>query len=97
LPSDHEDVLPFKPIFAFFWTTFSTFSRNFLWQNQNFANYLRKYYRKPIYRHFSNHRQIIDIKIKLPEIIGDLKELSILISISKFPGKLSKNYRYRKK
>ena len=47
-----------------------------------------------IYRHFSNYRQIIGIEIKLPEIIGDLKELSI--SISKLPGKLSKNYRYQK-
>ena len=33
----------------------------------------------------SNYRQIIDIKIKLPEIIGDLKEFSL--SISKLPGK----------
>ena len=60
-----------------------------IWENY------RKYYRKPIYRHFSNYRQIIDIEIKLPEIIGDLKELSI--SISKLPGKLSKNYCYQKK
>ena len=56
-----------------------------------------KNYQKPIYRHFSNYRQIIDIEIKLPEIIGDLKELSLSISISKFPGKLLKNYCYRKK
>ena len=42
-----------------------------------------------MYWHFSNYWQIIDIEIRLPEIIGYLKELSI--SISKLPGKLSKN------
>ena len=84
-----------------FWTTFGKFQSHFLcgkirilpiiWENY------RKYYRKPIYRHFSNYRQIIDIEIRLPEIIGDLKELSISISISKLPGKLSKNYCYWQK
>ena len=38
--------------------------------------------------------QIIDIGVRLPEIIGDLKELSIFISLSKVPGK--KNHLYRK-
>ena len=37
-----------------------------IWENY------RKYYRKPIYRHFSNYRQIIDIEIRLPEIIGNI-------------------------
>ena len=37
---------------------------------------------------------IIDIDMRLPEIVSNLKELSILLS--KVPGKLSKKYRYQK-
>ena len=37
--------------------------------------------------------KIIDIDMRLLEIIGILKELSILLSSSKVPGILSKNYR----
>ena len=89
----------FDPFLHIFFTTFTTFSRVFLcgkirilpfiWENY------QKYYWNPIYQHFSNYQQIIDIEIRLPDIISDLKEISI--SISKLPGKLSKNYRYRKK
>ena len=46
--------------------------------------------------HFQIIGQIIDIDLILPQIIGDFKELSAKLSISKFEGKLSKNYRYRK-
>ena len=42
LTSDHDDFVPFWPIFAFFWTTFGAFSLVFLWQNQNVAHFLRK-------------------------------------------------------
>ena len=41
--------------------------------------------------------KIIDIDIRHPKFIGDLKELSTKLSISKMMGDLSKNYRYRKK
>ena len=40
--------------------------------------------------------KIIDIGRRLPQIIGDCRELSAKLSISKISGKLSKNYRYRK-
>ena len=43
--------------------------------------------------HFQIIGQIIDIDLVLPQIIGDFKELSAKLSISKFEGKLSKNYR----
>ena len=56
----------------------------------NWANYW-----KPIYHHFSNYRQIIDIDLRLLEIIGDFKQLSISLSLSKVPGKLSKKMTYR--
>ena len=46
--------------------------------------------------HFLIIGQIIDIDLILPQIIGDFKELSAKLSISKFEGKLSKNYRYQK-
>ena len=39
----------------------------------------------------------IDIDLRHPQIIGDLKKLSAKLSISKLTAKLSKNYRYRKK
>ena len=45
--------------------------------------------------HFQIIGQIIDIDLILPQIIGDFKELSVKLSISKFEGKLSKNYRYQ--
>ena len=51
---------------------------------------------KPIYQHFSNYQQIIDINMRLTKFIGDLKELSEKLSISKMKGNLSKNYWYRK-
>jgi len=38
----------------------------------------------------------IDIGLRHPQIIGDLKKLSAKLSISKLTAKLSKNYRYRK-
>ena len=41
--------------------------------------------------------KIIDIDIRHPKFIGDLKELSTKLSISKMMGYLSKTYRYRKK
>ena len=41
--------------------------------------------------------KIIDIGRRLPQIIGDFKELSAKLSISKMTGELSKIYRYRKK
>ena len=41
--------------------------------------------------------KIIDIGRRLPQIIGDLRELSAKLSISKMTGELSKIYRYRKK
>ena len=41
--------------------------------------------------------KIIDIDRRLPQIIGDFRELSAKLSISKMAGKLSKIYRYRKK
>jgi len=36
----------------------------------------------------------IGIGLRHPQIIGDFKKLSPKLSISKLPGKLSKNYRY---
>ena len=36
--------------------------------------------------------KIIDIDLRLLEIIGDFKSLSISLSLSKVPGKLSINY-----
>ena len=50
----------------------------------------QKYYRKPIYQHFSIYGQIIDIDLRRLEIIGDFKSLSISLALSKVPGKLSK-------
>ena len=44
-----------------------------------------------------NIDKIIDIGQRLPQIIGDFRELSAKLSISKMTGNLSKNYRYRKK
>ena len=46
--------------------------------------------------HFQIIGQIIDIDLVLPQIIGDFKELSAKLSISKFEGKLliSKNLTY---
>ena len=41
--------------------------------------------------------KIIDIGRRLPQIIGDFRELSAKLLISKMAGKLSKIYRYRKK
>ena len=41
--------------------------------------------------------KIIDIGRRLPQIIGDFRELSAKLSISKITGELSKIYRYRKK
>ena len=41
--------------------------------------------------------KIIDIDQRLPQIIGDFRELSANLSISKITGELSKTYRYRKK
>ena len=41
--------------------------------------------------------KIIDIGRRLPQIIGNFRELSAKLSISKMTGKLSKIYRYRKK
>ena len=41
--------------------------------------------------------KIIDIGRKLPQIIGDFRELSAKLSISKMTGELSKTYRYPKK
>ena len=41
--------------------------------------------------------KIIDIGQRLPQIIGDFRELSAKLSISKMTGELSKIYRYRKK
>ena len=41
--------------------------------------------------------KIIDIGRRLPQIIGDFRELSAKLSISKMTGELSKIYRYRKK
>ena len=41
--------------------------------------------------------KIIDVGRRLPQIIGDFRELSAKLSISKITGKLSKIYRYRKK
>ena len=78
--------------FSAFLTQFCAFlSRNLI---------LEKIYRKKLSKadigHFQIIRQIIDIDLILPQIIGDFKELSAKLSISKFEGKLSKNYRYRK-
>jgi len=58
---------------------------------------IEKNYRKPIYRHFSNYRQNYRYRYEISKFIGDLKELSAKLSISKLTGDLSKNYRYRKK
>ena len=41
--------------------------------------------------HFQIIGQIIDIDLILPQIIGDFKDLSAKLSISKVEGKLSKN------
>ena len=41
--------------------------------------------------------KIIDIGRRLTQIIGDFRELSAKLSISKMTGELSKIYRYRKK
>ena len=41
--------------------------------------------------------KIIDIGQRLPQIIGDFRELSAKLSISKKTGELSKIYPYRKK
>ena len=56
-----------------------------------------KNYGKAIYRHFSNYRQNYRYRYEISNFIGDLKELSAKLSISKLTGYLSKNYRYRKK
>ena len=58
---------------------------------------IEKNYRQPIYRHFSNCRQNYRYRYVISKFIGDLKELSAKLSISKLTGDLSKNYRYRKK
>ena len=41
--------------------------------------------------------KIIDIGQRLPQIIGDFRDLSAKLSISKMTGELSKIYRYQKK
>ena len=41
--------------------------------------------------------KIIDIGRRLPQIIGNLKELSAKLLTPKMTGELSKIYRYRKK
>ena len=41
--------------------------------------------------------KIIDIGRRLPQIIGNFRDLSAKLSISKMTGELSKIYRYRKK
>ena len=41
--------------------------------------------------------KIIDIGRKIPQIIGEFRELSAKLLISKITGELSKIYRYRKK
>ena len=41
--------------------------------------------------------KIIDIGWRLPQIIGNFRDLSAKLSISKIIGELSKIYRYRKK
>ena len=41
--------------------------------------------------------KIIDIGQRLPQIIGDLRELSAKLLISKMTAELSKIYRYRRK
>ena len=41
--------------------------------------------------------KIIDIGRRLPQIIGDFRDLSAKLSISKMTGELSKIYQYRKK
>ena len=41
--------------------------------------------------------KIIDIGRRLPQIIGDFRDLSAILSISKMTGELSKIYRYRNK
>ena len=41
--------------------------------------------------------KIIDIGRRLPQIIGDFRELSAKLSLSKMTEELSKIYRYRKK
>ena len=58
---------------------------------------IEKNYRKPIYGHFSNYRPNYQYRYKISKFIGDLKELSAKLSMSKLTGDLSKTYRYRKK
>ena len=52
-------------------------------------NYQQQKLRLPIYKHYYYYREIIDINMRLLEIIGDLKESSVAILLSKLPGKLS--------
>ena len=69
---------------------------NLLWGSDPhfwlFGRNYRKSYRKPIYRHFSNYRQNYRYRYEIFKFIGDLKELSAKLPLSKLTGDLSKNY-----
>ena len=80
----------FDPSLHFFGQHFALSVGPFAWQNLKFYQLFENIIESQ-YRHFSNYRQIIDSDLRSLEIIGDFKSLSI--SISKIPGKLSKNYR----
>ena len=57
---------------------------------------IEKNYRKLIYQHFPNYRQNYRYRYKTFKFIGDLKELSAKLLISKLAGDLLKNYWYKK-
>ena len=62
----------------------------FLLRNLILETIYRKIIESRYIGHFQIIGQIIDIDLILPQIIGDFKELSAKLSISKFEGKLSK-------
>ena len=82
--------------FAFLMQFCAFLSRNLILEKIYRKNLSKKIIESRYIGHFQIIGQIIDIDLILPQIIGDFKELSAKLSISKFEGKLSKNYRYRK-
>ena len=49
-----------------------------VWENY------QKHYRKPIYRHISNYQHIINIDLRLLQIIGDIESLLISLLYQKY-------------
>ena len=61
-----------------------------VWENY------QKHYRKPIYRHISNYQHIINIDLRLLQIIGDIESLLISLLYQKYQRNYQKKIDIKK-